>query len=167
MVSITTFAGTHSRHRAASPPDTPPAMRWSLFAWPKEATPSSGERTPFDVAIHSDREGVKGITKRCLQWATTTIDHDDGNDGEVGGSGVRSIPTAAGSDKRQAMPPMNHFKRLLEEAYPNHVYPVRHKLKDCSMMRSYMTSGASPGVWSSMKARTGVIRRPSSRKMLS
>jgi hypothetical protein len=39
------------------------------------------------------------------------------------------------------MPPTNHFKRLLEEAYPNHAYPVRHKLKDCDMMRSFMTSG--------------------------
>jgi hypothetical protein len=75
-------------------------MRQSLFAQPKEATPSSGERTPFDIAIHSDREGVKGRTKRCLQWASTMIDHDDGNDGEVGGSDVRSILTAARSDKR-------------------------------------------------------------------
>jgi hypothetical protein len=51
------------------------------------------------------------------------------------------ISTAARSDKCLAMPPTNHFKRLLEEAYPNHAYPVRHKLKDCDMMRSFMTSG--------------------------
>jgi hypothetical protein len=24
----------------------------------------------------------------------------------------------------------------------NHAYPVRHKLKDCGMMRSFMTSGS-------------------------
>jgi hypothetical protein len=37
---------------------------------------------------------------------------------------------------------MDYFKRLLEEACPNHAYPVRHKLKDCSMMRSFMTLGS-------------------------
>jgi hypothetical protein len=37
---------------------------------------------------------------------------------------------------------MDHIKRLLVEAFPNHVYLVRHKLKDCDMMRSFMTSGS-------------------------
>jgi hypothetical protein len=35
----------------------------------------------------------------------------------------------------------DHFKKLLEETYPNHTYAVRHKLKDCSMTRNYMTTG--------------------------
>jgi hypothetical protein len=35
-----------------------------------------------------------------------------------------------------------HLKRLVEEACRNHTYPVRHKLKDCGMMRSFMTSGS-------------------------
>jgi hypothetical protein len=55
---------------------------------------------------------------------------------------VRCISTTARNDKRQAMPPMNHFKRLLDEACPNHAYPIRHKLKDCGVMRSFMTSGS-------------------------
>jgi hypothetical protein len=42
---------------------------------------------------------------------------------------------------RRVRPPMDHFKRLLKEAYPNHAYHVRHELKDYSMMRSFMTSG--------------------------
>jgi hypothetical protein len=37
---------------------------------------------------------------------------------------------------------MNYFKRLLEEACPNHAYPVRHELKNCDMMRCFMTSGS-------------------------
>jgi hypothetical protein len=37
---------------------------------------------------------------------------------------------------------MDHFKRLLEEAYPNDAYLIRHKLKDYGMMRSFMTSGS-------------------------
>jgi hypothetical protein len=46
------------------------------------------------------------------------------------------------NDKRHVRPPTDHLKRLLEEAYPNHAYPVRHKLKDYCMMRSFMTSGS-------------------------
>jgi hypothetical protein len=37
---------------------------------------------------------------------------------------------------------MDHFKRLLEEACPNHAYPIWHKLKDYDMMRSFITSGS-------------------------
>jgi hypothetical protein len=28
------------------------------------------------------------------------------------------------------------------EAYPNHVYPINHKFKDCRMMKDFMTSGS-------------------------
>jgi hypothetical protein len=35
--------------------------------------------------------------------------------------------------------PTEYFKRLLEEACPNHAYPIRHKLKDCGMMQIFMT----------------------------
>jgi hypothetical protein len=62
--------------------------------------------------------------------------------GETAGSGMRHTLTAGCNDKRQARLPMDHFKRLLDEACPNHAYPVRHKLKDCGMMRSFMTSGS-------------------------
>jgi hypothetical protein len=66
--------------------------------------------------------------------------HDDGNNRESGGSGMRHTSTVASSDKCEARPPTDHFKRLLEEACPNNAYPVRHKLKDCGMMRSFMIS---------------------------
>jgi hypothetical protein len=55
-------------------------------------------------------------------------------------SRVRHISTATHSDKHQAGPPTDHFQRVLEEACPNHTYPIRHKLKDCGMMTSFMTS---------------------------
>jgi hypothetical protein len=32
--------------------------------------------------------------------------------------------------------------RHLEEACPNHAYPIQHKLKDCGMMRSFLTLGS-------------------------
>jgi hypothetical protein len=39
-------------------------------------------------------------------------------------------------------PPIDHFKRLLREACPNHAYPIKHKLKDCNMMKSFMILGS-------------------------
>jgi hypothetical protein len=44
--------------------------------------------------------------------------------------------------KCQARPPTDHFLRLLKEAYPNRAYPIKHKLKDCVMMKNFMTSGS-------------------------
>jgi hypothetical protein len=55
---------------------------------------------------------------------------------------VGRISTTMHSDKHPIRPPTDHFNRLLEEACPNHAYPVRHKLKDCGMMRSFMTLGS-------------------------
>jgi hypothetical protein len=53
---------------------------------------------------------------------------------------VRRISTVACRDKREVRPPTDHVKRLLEEAYANHAYPVKHKLRDYGMLRSFMTS---------------------------
>jgi hypothetical protein len=111
----------------------------------REVTPSNGEGALSDVVTHNDRESVNDGKKRhkqCLQGAMTTTDHGNKNNGEAGGSGMRRILIAARSDSRHARPPMDHFKRLLEEVCPNHAYPVRHRLKDCNMMRSFMTSGS-------------------------
>jgi hypothetical protein len=52
------------------------------------------------------------------------------------------IATAVRSGKQQARPLTDHFWRLLEEACPNHVYPVNHKLKDYVMMKNFMTLGS-------------------------
>jgi hypothetical protein len=58
---------------------------------------------------------------------------------------VGCISITSRSDKSLVRPPTDHFKRLPEEACPNHAYPVRHKLKYCGMMRSFMTSGSLTG----------------------
>jgi hypothetical protein len=41
--------------------------------------------------------------------------------------------TAAHGNRRLTRPPTNHFKRLVEEACPNHAYPIKNKHKDCGM----------------------------------
>jgi hypothetical protein len=39
----------------------------------------------------------------------------------------------------------DHFEKILEAACPHHPYPIKHKLRDCTMMKRFMTSGAPPG----------------------
>jgi hypothetical protein len=55
---------------------------------------------------------------------------------------VGQVSSAAHSNRRMVRPSIGHFKRLLEEAWPNRAYPIKHKLKDSSMMRSFMTLGS-------------------------
>jgi hypothetical protein len=37
---------------------------------------------------------------------------------------------------------MDHFENLLEETCPNHAYPIKHKLRDCGMMKNFMALGS-------------------------
>jgi hypothetical protein len=36
----------------------------------------------------------------------------------------------------------DHFKKLLEVTCLNHTYPIKHKLKERTMMKNFVTSGA-------------------------
>jgi hypothetical protein len=143
------------RHNVGAPPAPVTTTPWTenapttqaMMTVPpqrsREAILSSGEGASFDVATHNSKEGVNGGKKRHrqhLQYGTTMTIHDDGNDAEAGGSGMKRSSIATRSDKCQARPPTDHFKRLIEEACPNHAYPIRHKLKDCVTMRNFMTS---------------------------
>jgi hypothetical protein len=96
-----------------------------------------------DITVHDVEEGAKGGNKRRKQhpqWATMAIGHDGGNDEKAGGSSMGFIMTTAHSGKRQARPLIDHFERLLEEGFPNHAYPIKHKLKVCDMMKIFMIS---------------------------
>jgi hypothetical protein len=37
---------------------------------------------------------------------------------------------------------MDHFEKLMEETCLNHAYPIKHKLKDCCMMKNFIASGS-------------------------
>ena len=39
----------------------------------------------------------------------------------------------------------NHFEKLLEGPCPNHAFPVKHLLKDCSLMRRFLFEGSNKG----------------------
>jgi hypothetical protein len=67
-------------------------------------------------------------------------DYEDDDNKKVGDFDMECVMTVARSGKRQERPLTEHFERLLEEACSNHAYPIKHKLKDCSMMKNFMTS---------------------------
>jgi hypothetical protein len=107
--------------------------------------PTSGKEVSFDVAIHSTKDDTncgKKRHKQHPQGVTAMTKHDDSSYGKAGGSSTGCITTAAHGNKHQARPPTYHFRRLLEEVCLNHAYPIRHKLKDYDMMKSFMILGS-------------------------
>jgi hypothetical protein len=74
----------------------------------------------------------------------TATDDDGDIDKQTDNSDALRTTVAVGSSKRQAPPPMGHFKKLLEETCLNHAFPIKHKLRDCGLMKSCMTSGSLP-----------------------
>jgi hypothetical protein len=72
--------------------------------------------------------------------AVTTSCNDD--DKGVDGSDEEYVAAAKRNFKRQVWQPGEHFKKLLKVACPKHAYPIRHKLKGCTMFKNFMTSRA-------------------------
>jgi hypothetical protein len=84
---------------------------------------------------------AKGSKRRCKHRPHGGYDHSQIQARRQRKGGLHwhgHVVTATHSDKRQTWPSTDYFKRLLEEACPNHAYPIRHKLKDCDMMKSFM-----------------------------
>ena len=40
---------------------------------------------------------------------------------------------------------LNHFEKMLEGPCPNHAFPVKHPLKDCSLMRKFLFGSSNKG----------------------
>ena len=58
-------------------------------------------------------------------------------------------PLVAAADRKGGRKPMegtpNHFEKLLEEPCSNHAFPIKHLLKDCSLMRRFLSGGSNKG----------------------
>jgi hypothetical protein len=67
---------------------------------------------------------------------------NDSDDEKANNSDAEYVVAAEHDFMRQMRQPKDHFEKLLEATCPNHSYPVKHKLKDCTMMKNFMTSGA-------------------------
>jgi hypothetical protein len=65
------------------------------------------------------------------------------NSGEEADNFDEGFIVAAERDfKRQTRLPIDHFEKLHEATYPHHLYPIKHKLKDCTMIKKFMMSRA-------------------------
>jgi hypothetical protein len=71
---------------------------------------------------------------------TTSCDEGD-NDKDTSDSNKELIAAVERNFKRQSWQPIDHFEKLLLATYPNHMYLVRNKLKECTKMKNYMTTG--------------------------
>jgi hypothetical protein len=71
---------------------------------------------------------------------TATTSYND-NEKEAEGSNEEYVTATKRDFKSQAWQLNEHFEKLLKLACSNHPYPVKHKLKECTMMRNFMTWG--------------------------
>jgi hypothetical protein len=97
---------------------------------------SSSEEASPDVVIQDVEEGAKGSKKRHEQrhQETAPAAGDDGNNNkQVASSNVVRTAATTGSGKRQAQPLTYYFEKLLV---------VKHKLKDCGIMKNFIASGS-------------------------
>jgi hypothetical protein len=62
------------------------------------------------------------------------------NDMDASDSDEELVEAAERDFKCLARSPTDHFEKLLEVTCSNHKFPVKHKLKECSMMKNYMTT---------------------------
>jgi hypothetical protein len=79
----------------------------------------------------SDKRGLKQRPEQVM--VATSCDEGD-NDKDTGDSHKELVAAAERDSKRQASQPADHFKKLFEATCPNHTYPVRHMLKEGTMM---------------------------------
>jgi hypothetical protein len=107
--------------------------------------PSGSRGAPLkaiDKGANRSTKCNKRGPKQRPQWATVTNRYEEGdNEQEADDSNEDLIAIVTCDFKRHACQPADHFVKLLEVTCPNHVYSIRHKLKECSMMKNYMTKG--------------------------
>jgi hypothetical protein len=67
---------------------------------------------------------------------------DDCEKEKVEDSGEEYFLVVERNFNRQTRQPKDHFEKVVDVTSPNHSYPIKHKLKDCSTMKNFMTLGA-------------------------
>jgi hypothetical protein len=72
----------------------------------------------------------------------TTSRDEDNNDMDAGDYDEELMDATEHDFKSQAWLPVDHFEKLLEVKCPNHTYPIKNKMKECTMMKYYMTMGS-------------------------
>jgi hypothetical protein len=86
--------------------------------------------------------GSKKRAKVAPQWVTVTTSYDDDDDKEAEGSDEEHVAGTKHDFKCQVRQLNDHFVKLPEATCPSHASPIKHKHKECTMMKNYMTLGA-------------------------
>jgi hypothetical protein len=97
------------------------------------------------TTVKSTKKGAKGEKKgqKCHPRHLTLVTNNCNE--EVEDSDEECVAIAERDFKRCTRPPKDHFKMIHEATCPHHPYHVKHKLRDCTMMKKFMSSGAPPG----------------------
>jgi hypothetical protein len=110
----------------------------------KGAAAGSGRMAPTSTTVKSTQKGAKGRKTgqkrhpRRLALVTNNCNE------EVEDSDEECVAIAEHDFKLCTKPPKDHFEKIHEAACPHHPYPVKHKLRDCTMMKKFMSSGGHP-----------------------
>jgi hypothetical protein len=124
-----------------------------------------GGRGAPPKATDKEAKSNKRGPKRQPQRITVITRCDKGDNGkEVGDSDEELITIAEHNCKHQARQLADHLEKLIEVTCPNHTYHVGHKLKECIMMKNYMTTGNIARTRSSRVTRRGRLLLHSSKK---
>jgi hypothetical protein len=89
--------------------------------------------------IKSDKRGAARLPQRV---AVTTSCDEEMNGKDANDSDEELMMVVEGDFKCLVWSPTNHFEKLLQVTCPLHTFPVKHKMKECSMMKSYMATGS-------------------------
>jgi hypothetical protein len=105
---------------------------------------SSSRAAPSKATVKSTRKGAKG-GKKGQKWhprCVAIMASDDNDEEKADDSGKEYVMAVKHDFKHKTWQQKDHFKKLHKATRPNHSYLVKHKLKDCTVMKNFMTSVA-------------------------
>jgi hypothetical protein len=81
--------------------------------------------------------------KHCPCHLATMANNSNDRD-EIENSNEEFVAAPERDFKSHTRPPKGHFEKILEATCPHHPYPIKHKLRDCTMMKRFMSSADTP-----------------------
>jgi hypothetical protein len=104
---------------------------------------SGGQGTPTSTTVRSTKKGAKGGKKgqKCRLHHIAIMASNGDTEEEVNNSNKEFMATTECDLKRRTRPSKDHLEKILKVACPHHPYPIKHKLRDCTMARNSWHKG--------------------------
>jgi hypothetical protein len=110
-----------------------------------KVVPGDGRGASTTTTDKGTKRGIKSDKKgprwRAQQVVVTASCGEDNIGKDVSDSDEELIAADKRDFKHQAWLSVDHLKKLLQATCHNHTYPIKHKLKECTMIKNYMTTG--------------------------